>query len=337
MPHRIKKMTKSNSSPKKARSLIYVIAGKDESLVSLRCQKLLDELIDPQQRTTGLFNVDPAKVSVSEVLDELRTAPFLSDKRVVLVKGADKFISENRQLLEKYFDNPCPTGLLVLTVNSWSAGTKLAKKLPKVGQLFSLTQPKAAQLPAVLARYAAEAHDKKLSGTAAELLIELAGDNLPRLYSEIDKLALFADTDKSITPQHVESLVGRNRLFDCFAVINAVTAGDAGQAVARLRNMFAADKSAQFSATGAFAFHFRRMFRAKALLEKGVRPGEVAGKLRIWGDREGFFAQLRKMTLKQIGDNIKRLAETDFQIKTGQAKPQVAIEQLVLKLASSRL
>lgn len=327
-------MAKSNSGSKRTGLLIYVIVGKDQSLVNLRCQKLLDELIEPQQRATCLFKADPAKVSISEVLDELRTAPFLADKRVVVVKDADKFISKNRQLFEKYFDTPCPTSLLILTVSSWPAKTRLAKKLSEVGELISLVQPKAWQLPSVLAKYADETHDKPLSRTAAELLIELAGDNLPRLYSEIDKLALFADGDKSITPQHVESLVGRNRLFDCFAVINAVTAGDAGQAVARLRNMFAADRSAQYTATGAFGFHFRRMFRAKALLDEGARPAEVAGKLRIWGDRESFFAQLKKMTLKQIGDNIKHLAETDFQIKTGQAKPQVAIEQLVLKLTA---
>jgi len=110
---------------------IYVIAGKDESLVNAECRKLRDELLEPQQRAAGLFDANPSQVSASEVLDELRTAPFLSDKRVVVVKDADKFISDNRSLLEKYFDNPCPTGVLVLTVSSWPKQTKLAKKLGK--------------------------------------------------------------------------------------------------------------------------------------------------------------------------------------------------------------
>jgi DNA polymerase-3 subunit delta len=317
------------------RELIYVIAGKETSLVNAECEKLLDSAfggLEPKQRVTGLFTAETAGVSASEVLDELRTAPFLTDKRVVLVKNADDFISNNRPLLEKYFDNPCPTGILILTVSSWPSQTKLAKKLSKVGKLISVAAPKPWQLPRRLVDYARDAHGKKLSEDTAALLIELVGDELTRLYSEIDKLALFAYEDKAITISHVESLIGHNRVFGAFAVIDAVIAGKTVQAVARLRNMFAEDKTAQFSIVGAFAFHFRRMFAAKAMLEKGVWTGDIVKKLRIWSNKDSFLAQLRKMSLKQIGSILQQLADIDFKIKTGQTKAEVAIEQLVLNL-----
>ena len=143
--------------------LIYVIAGKEDSLVNAHCSKLLDKLIEPSQRTTGLFNADAATVTVSEVLDELRTIPFLTDKRVVLVKDADKFISQNREHLENYFDNPCSSGRLILTVKTWKSQTKLAKKLPKAGKLIKITQPKRWELSQRLMKYADDAHDKKLT------------------------------------------------------------------------------------------------------------------------------------------------------------------------------
>jgi len=314
--------------------LIYVIAGKEDSLVNAHCRKLLDELLEPSQRATGLFDAEAASVSISEVLDELRTVPFLTDKRVVLVKGADKFISENRPLLEKYFDKPCPTGRLILTVSNWQSRTNLAKKLSNVGKLIKVTQPKRSELPQRLIKYTNDAHDKKLSRDAAELLIELTGDELTRLYSEIDKLALFADAEKVITPKHIESLIGHNRLFNAFAVIDAVIACNPGRAVERLRGMFAQDKSTEYSVVGAFAYHFRRMFNAKVLLNKGVRSGEVASRFRIWSHKDKFFAQLRQMDLKQIGEYLQQLAETDYAIKTGQTKAPVAMEQLVLKLAT---
>ena len=248
--------------------LIYVIAGKEDSLVNAYCHKLLDKLMDPSQRTTGLFDAEAASVPASEVLDELRTAPFLTDKRVVLVKDADKFISANRPTLEKYFDNPCSTGRLIFTVRTWDARTILAKKLTKAGKLIKVVPPKRSELPHRLIKYASEAYDKKLSRDAAALLIELTGDELPRLYSEIDKLALYADAEKAITAKHIESLIGHNRLFNAFAVIDSITAGDAGTAVQRLRGMFAEDRSSEYTVIGAFAFHFRRMFNAKVLLEK---------------------------------------------------------------------
>ncbi len=314
--------------------LIYVIAGKEESLVNAQCHELLDKLLEPSQRATGLFDADPASASAADVLDELRTIPFLTDKRVVLIKRAGDFISQNREWFEKYFDNPCSTGRLILTVRTWDARTKLAKKLAKVGKLINITPPTRRELPQRLIKYTHDAYDKKLNWDAAGLLIELTGDELTRLYGEIDKLALFADAEKLITPKHIESLIGHNRLFNAFAVIDAVITGNPGRAVERLRGMFAQDKSTEFSVVGAFAYHFRRMFNAKLLLKKGIRQKEITNQFRLWNHENKFFAQLRQMSLKQIGEYLQELAETDYAIKTGQTKAPVAMEQLVLKLAT---
>jgi DNA polymerase-3 subunit delta len=319
-----------------AAELIYVIAGKDESLVSSQCQELLDGLLEPSQRAMGLFDAEAASVSASDVLDELRTAPFLTDKRVVRIKGADDFISNNRPLLEKYFDSPCPTGRLILTVKSWDSRTKLAKKLPTVGKLINAAPPSRKELPYRLMEYAADAHDKKLSLTTAILLIELTGDELTRLYSEIDKLALYAGEQKIIAQKHVESLIGHNRLFSAFAVIDAIIAGNAGVAIERLRGMFAADKSTEYTVVGAFAYHLRKMFDAKILLDKGVQQRQIENRLRIWGDTNAFFAHLRQMSLKQVGQYLQQLGETDYEIKTGQTQAKVAMEQFVLKLCRGR-
>jgi DNA polymerase-3 subunit delta len=313
--------------------LIYVIAGKEDSLVGVQYQELLDELLEPSQRATGLFSPDPAVATITEVLDELRTAPFLTDKRVVALKQADDFISQNRTWFEKYFDNPCLTGRLILTVRNWDSRTKLAKKLQSVGKLIHVTQPKRWQLPQRLAEYANDSHGKKLMRDAAELLIELTGDELARLYGEIDKLAVYADKDKAITQKHIESLIGHNRLFNAFAVIDAVTDGNAAQAVQRLRDMFAEDRSSEYTVIGAFAYHFRRMFKAKVLMEKGQRADQIAKHLGIWSNQDNFFTRLRKMSLNQIGRFIQYLAESDYAIKTGRSQAQIEMEQFVLKLA----
>jgi len=327
-------MAKSKTSTKKKNEFVYVITSEDESLVNFYCQQLLNKLIEPSQRATGLFDADPKYVSISEVLDELRTAPFLTGKRVVLIRWADKFISQNRELLEKYFESPSPTGILILTVGNWDARTKLARKLAKTGKLITVTPLKGRQLQRRLVDYARQAYDKRLTQNAAEILVEFAGDELPKLYSEVDKLALFADAEKVIDIQHIESLIGHNRIYGAFAVIDACLASNSTGAIARLRNMFAEDRSAEYTVIGAFAFHFRRMFNAKVLLEEGHNPYEIAGSLRIWSNKDGFFAMLGKMTLQQIGAALQKLAAIDYAVKTGQTKAEVAIERLVLNLTN---
>ena len=140
--------------------------------------------------------------------------------------------------------------------------------------------------------------------------------------------------EKAIKPEHLESLIGHNRLFNAFAVIDAVTTGKVAQAVDRLRNLFATDKSAEYTVVGAFAYHFRKMFTAKALLDKGQSVSQVARAAGVWYNREAFFKQLREMTIQQIGSVIQELARIDYAIKTGRTTPKVAIEQLVLQLTT---
>ena len=118
-------------------------------------------------------------------------------------------------------------------------------------------------------------------------------------------------------------------------MIDATIGGNAGQAITRLRNMFEQDKSAEYSVVGAFAFHLRRMFQARALLDKRINPAEIAKQLRIWYNKDRFFAQLQRTTLSQIATFLEELAAVDHAIKTGQAQAAIAIEQLVLRLAGA--
>ncbi len=104
------------------------------------------------------------------------------------------------------------------------------------------------------------------------MLVELIGEELAQLYNEVEKLVLFTRGEAAIRMDHVEALTGHHRIYDAFEVIDAMIGGHAGQAVSRLRNMFEEDKSAEYTAVGAFAFHLRRMFQAKVLLEKRTNP-----------------------------------------------------------------
>ncbi|MGA2092980.1 MAG: DNA polymerase III subunit delta [Sedimentisphaerales bacterium] len=337
-----------DNQAKPARDLVIVIAGKEQTLVNAKCSEIIDRLLPPDERTTGLWVADADKVTISEVLDDLRTLPFLTKKRIVVLRNATKFLtasaeedetgkapeSSNREILEKYFESPCRTGILIMTVTTWPKNTRLAKKLPEIGMLYEVESPKGADLRRSLIAYAQDSHNKHLDYGTADLLVETAGDDITRLKTEIDKLAAYAADEKAITSAHVEALVGHNRLFDAFKIIDTCLEHKPGPAVERLRRMFADDKSAEYSTVGAFAYHFRKLFTAKKLLLDGLNEYSAAGKAGIFYNKDAQLAQLRRLSIRQIGDQLKQLAEIDHAIKTGQSQPRIAIEQFVLKMAS---
>ena len=72
---------------------VFVIAGDDPSLVNAKYTEIIDQLIPPEERDMGLLVVDADKAIIGEILDELRTLPFFTKKRIVALRNADKFIS----------------------------------------------------------------------------------------------------------------------------------------------------------------------------------------------------------------------------------------------------
>jgi len=325
-------------SPKAAKAApdpcVCVISGKDAFLVAEECEALLNRLFTPDQRALALYQPPADEAVVADVFDELRTRPFLAPKRVVLIKDADDWVSANRQHIESYFDNPSPCGVLVLTVSTWHSNTRLAKKLPHIGQLLDVGEIKPWHLAQFATKWAQNRHGKQLTARTAELLVELAGDEPGRIAGEIEKLAVYVGDRKTISPDDINALIGHNRMFNAFAVLDSVAAGDLTTALKRLRQMFAADKNAEYTVVGAFAYHLRKMFAAKVALGQGNSPAQAGQKLGLRGNNDRFFRQVSGMSLERIAAVFCRLGEIDYLTKTGGVEGTVAIERLVIEMAS---
>ncbi len=325
--------TKNNTNKDEKFQPVYVIAGRDAFFAGNELARLLEKLLGPEPDQMSLLILDANNAEAADVFDELRTLPFLSKIRVVVIKQADDFITANRKLLERYFENPSDTGVLIMTVSSWRSNTKLAAKLEKVGKLISIGEIKPNELSVFAGEYCTSRHGKQMNSTAAKLLVELVGDDPGRLAGEIDKLATYVGQAKAITAQDIEKLVGHGRIYGAFDVIDAMIAGKTDQALGKLRMMFEMNRDARYTVIGAFAYHFRKMFAARSMLEKGMNEYAIAKKAGIWENQQQFFGQIRRVSIEQLAGIICELAQIDYKTKTGQATAQSAVTNLVVRTA----
>jgi DNA polymerase-3 subunit delta len=314
----------------------YVIVGEDPFLVSRESEKRVDAILGTEDRSMALYEPRASEAQVSDILDELRTLPFLASKRIVLIRDAEPFVRANADALMSYLGDMSPSGVLILTVSSWDKRTRLHKKFQKTGGLIEVGKLYSNQLPGYITSYAQQTHAIRLEGQTSRFLVELVGDDPGRLCREMDKLAVYVAPRKTISPQDIESLIGHNRMFDAFGVIDSVSSGQMGPAISRIRNMFAMDKSAEYSVVGAFAYHFRRLFRAKALILKGVSPQQAAAKTGVRYKQNEFLQQVGRLSLVQIGGVLAELGRIDFGMKTGHSTASIAIERLIIKVFSMR-
>lgn len=311
---------------------VFVVFGEDAFLVARECEKRLDALLGEEERMTGLSEPKASEAQIAEVLDELRTVPFLAPRRVVLIKDAEPFLKNYGPQLEAYLESLSPSGVLLMTTTAFDKRTRFYKRLSEIGGAVEVAPIKSYNLPQYITDYARQEHGIVLDQRSSRLLVELTGDDPGRLCREMDKLALFVSPRKAATAQDVEQLIGHNRVFGAFDVIDGITNNNAGQALARLQNMFEADREAQFTVVGAFAYHFRKLFSARAMMAGGVSAQQATSKAGVWYNKEAFAAQLMRLTLEQLGAVLGELGRIDYGIKTGKTTASIAMERLVINL-----
>ena len=323
------------NNAKEASSPIYVIVGADRRAAADHIEQITDSVLGQADPALALSSYDGAEAELSTVLEELRTMPFLSPARLVVIKNADAFITDNRQQLEEYLEAPSTTGVLVLTVASFPKSTKLARRAAKIGKIISAEPLKRGQLPGYLRDYCKTEHNMNLTRDAALALVELAGQDCGVLTGEVDKIATYlADPQRkieTITIEHVTKVVGDNRDYDVFGVIDAMTAGNAGLALTRLDRMMTRDNQAQYKAVGAFAWHFRRLYNARLLMTEGTPDGAILKKARVWQGGPQFIKQVRTLNITQIGSFLTRLTAIDLSSKTGTGTVKTGLEKLVVQ------
>jgi DNA polymerase-3 subunit delta len=275
--------------------------------------------------------------SLADVLDEVRTLPFLSKARVAVVENADPFVTAHRKELESYAERPSTSGVLVLLVKSMPGNTRLAKIIDKAGLLVDAKSPAEKDLPAWLLELARSRHNLKLDAEAARLLVELVGPEVGLLAAELEKLAVYVGTHKGIHRDDVATMVGAGRVESLWTILDAATTGAGGEALAELDKLLGSGEPPVKLLAGIGAslrkvchagqLRLRRVSDRDACREAGIPPFAVEKTLKQ-------HAHLGPARVSRIPELLLR---ADLDLKgSSQLPPRAILERLLLELARPR-
>jgi DNA polymerase III subunit delta len=313
-------------------SAVIAIFGDEDLLVRESLGQIIHQTFPDGVPDLAISEFDPEKAELAEVLDELRTLPFLSEKRLVLIRNADSFISRHRETLENYVHSPSPTGILVLVARTFDARTRLHKAVQQCGQVIKCQAPFANKIPGWIAERASTRYQKTIAPDACGKLKDLVGNVLSLLDAELDKLSLYVGKRATITAADVEALVGNNRDEKVFGIIDAMASGDAAQAINLWNQVWATDRNAEYRSIGGLAFSVRRLLDAKQLADSGVSLEDLARKL--WTDSATLAARFRRFSVTDLQDQLATLLEVDVASKTGWANVRNDIEKFIITQCS---
>lgn len=210
---------------------VYALVGEDAYLRREVASAIVRAALGRDSDDMAVSRFPGEHAALADVLDELRTLPFLAGRRVVIVENADPFVTAHRQALESYAERPAASGSLILQVKSWPATTRLARIVQKVGQTVDCKSPRESELPDWLVRLARATEQATLEPEAARLLLELVGPEIGLLANEVAKLATYVGERGTITREDVARLVGAGRVETIWKVLDAATSGQAAVAL----------------------------------------------------------------------------------------------------------
>jgi DNA polymerase-3 subunit delta len=329
---------KAKSHP---RQPVYALIGDEAFLKRHARQRVVAAALGDGDPAFAVSAYAGDKLDFSTARNELETLPFLGPCRVVVVEGADDFVSDNRPALEAYAAKPSSVGVLVLEVSSFPENTKLAKALPDAAKIVCKAPPayNAHELLPWCAEWCRTAYKKKLAPDAAELLLELTGTSMGTLDGELDKLAVAVGDRPEIAAADVDRFVGRSRAADVFRILDEIGNGRPGEALSVLEELFSEGED-PMAIIGPLTPSLRKLALVGKLLGERVAKGpamDAAGVPRFAPIREKFERQLKHLGQRRLAKLTDWLVEINLGLKGGSALPErVQVERFIVMLARPR-
>ena len=316
---------------------IYAVAGDDAYLRDESIRVIVRQAVGDGDAELALSRVVGDHAKLADVLDEVRTLPFLAKCRVVVVDNADPFVTAHRKELEAYAEKPSRSGVLILAAKSWPGNTKLAKQVEKVGLAIECKTPDERDLPAWLVQLAKARGKAKLDDDAARLLVDLVGPEVGLLASEVDKLIVYVGDRNHVRREDVAKMVGSGRIEKIFAVVDAATTGNAREAIEDLDHLLASGEP-PLKMTAGMTYSLAKLHHAGQLrLAKVDLPSACQAAGIYSGMVKKTHAQHAHLGPGRVDSLPKLLLAADLDLKGNSTlTPRVILERLVMELSRPR-
>ena len=314
----------------------YLLTGSDRPKIARALRRLRERIGDD---STEHLNARDA--SAADVIASCNAMGLFGgdDGRLVIVEEAERWKAADVKEVAAYLAAPSPATVLAFLAEELKADAPLAKAVAKAGDILRYDVPKR-RLPEWVAKQFGR-YGAKAERDACRALVEIVGDDLDELQSEIDKLATWANGDQ-ITVRDVEEMAAGRAETAIFSLTDAWGRRDVGAVLASAEAIM--ERSVRprsvelMRMIGSMVNHVGRVRRCQKLADQGIRPRDAAPQLKMHPfAAEKAFAQAANFSAEELGNAIVRLAELDAAAKGGSRLPaDLELERALIDVTRPR-
>jgi DNA polymerase III subunit delta len=308
---------------------LYLVVGEEDFLRDSALAAIKRAAIGSEGNEFNyeLFYGDEA--GGSDIRNSVAAVPVFAERRLVVVKAAEKLTARESEVLLDCVNNPVESTTLVFVAPKLDGRLKFSQALTRAAITVDCAPLRDAQLPSWIAREA-ERVGIRLEDGAALVLQESCGASLYGVRRELEKLASYVPPDRAVTGADVHLLRGMDPGASVFDLTLAIAEGRRGRALSILaRNLEAGE--APLRILGSLAWQYRRLWKLKESLAHGGREREAARSLRM--DPWKVRSFLDRFSEPHLQAALRLFLDTDGKLKGGSgSRPRIVLERLLLKL-----
>jgi DNA polymerase-3 subunit delta len=220
---------------------VYGVIGKESFEVKSAVDLLIKMLLKSQKNPEFALKVyDGNKFLFEDLMQELHSLPFFSEKRVVLLQNADELSKTETARLEDYFTNPNRTLCFIISASAINRATNFYKKMEKVGIILDIAEEKSWEKEKsskewIFARVAKE--KKRIGPDVVSMLQKQIGTDLSTLAQEIEKLICYIGERNEITMQDVSAISTSINTETAWQLCDAIFSRNAAHALVVMKGL----------------------------------------------------------------------------------------------------
>jgi DNA polymerase-3 subunit delta len=311
---------------------VYLIYGSEELLLERAEKRLHDRLAAVADLDFNYETFDGGSSSADDVINAANTLPFMSERRLVIVRNVDKLDSAALERLAEYAKDPAPYTCLVLVATKIAKNTKLYRAVAATGVAYEYVAPKRNEYASEVVKLLKE-RGKTIALPVAQLLVDVVGRDLRRLDIETAKLATFAGDADRISAQDVEAVAAASAEATVFELSDAVGERDTAKALRVLRRLLDAGET-PLGIQAMLARHIRALIGARALSARGMAPDAMAPEIGMapWLARNAV-KQASRYSAGELATALRGLAAAEEELKTSPTDAGLVIERWIISTA----
>ena len=328
----------------------YLFLGP-EAWARDRCRKaLIHKVLPPEEREQGLTRHDLSEVEFSTVIDDARSFSLFSSRRVIWASGAEAALPKRDTQdtgphgLSDYLKD-APSGVvLIFDCSRYEFDGDDKTKIQRVEKFYSPigSQVEFARHTPFAARKIAEdlARDRglKIGGTELDALVDLLAADVARISTEIEKLSLYAGTERRITEEDIFQLAPSAKASTIFALVNALGRNDRMASLASL-DVLVREGEYLPLALSFLGTRFRLAYVAKEAKLGGSSQIQAYFSKQgtpMWKSRADQVAQTASsFTVEKLRTAAIKIFETDRALRDARPDDRTVMERFVLELTGA--